>query len=325
MGLVGDTHERKGRDRASRYSKTAGRGRLVLIVAVVALAGLTPSASAHTGQWEEFNYCPTGNPETFKCVNAHIYGGEIVLGKKTTPIVNPVTFQSGFSETTRALGRLSEVFAATNGVTLSKTPEPVPGGLLGLVPPSSSPPAIKHLTAYYAEHGLTGVNAVVELAAPVSALRISEFNLSAEEGLAQHLSIKVHLENPFLGSSCYIGSNSTPIDWELTTGSTGGYWPYGLLSGGPEERIVPPPNKPIHGTSGFASLYEEGFLAGVSGTALVDNNWSAPAASGCGGTLAPLVDPLIDAATGLPSPAGRNTAILDAAILLANKAEVIVR
>jgi hypothetical protein len=42
----------------------------------------------------------------------------------------------------------------------------------------------------------------------------------------------------------------------------------------------------------------------------VDNAWSAPAASGCGGAFAFPVDPILDAKIGLPSAAGHNTAVL---------------
>lgn len=43
----------------------------------------------------------------------------------------------------------------------------------------------------------------------------------------------------------------------------------------------------------------------------VDNAWSAPAATGCGGVLLEgLIDPVINTASGLPAAAGKNTAIL---------------
>ena len=44
----------------------------------------------------------------------------------------------------------------------------------------------------------------------------------------------------------------------------------------------------------------------------MDNAWSAPGAHGCGGFfLEGLIDPAINAALGLPSAAGHNTAILN--------------
>jgi hypothetical protein len=41
----------------------------------------------------------------------------------------------------------------------------------------------------------------------------------------------------------------------------------------------------------------------------VNNTFSAPAATGCGGPFAPIVDRLIDSAIGLPSPSGYNTVV----------------
>jgi hypothetical protein len=46
----------------------------------------------------------------------------------------------------------------------------------------------------------------------------------------------------------------------------------------------------------------------VSGLKLVDNAFAVPGASGCG--LAGLLDPILNLDKGLPSPAGKNAAIL---------------
>jgi hypothetical protein len=43
----------------------------------------------------------------------------------------------------------------------------------------------------------------------------------------------------------------------------------------------------------------------------VDNSFSVPTARGCGGPLlASAIDPVVNGKIGLPSPAGKNTAIL---------------
>jgi hypothetical protein len=45
--------------------------------------------------------------------------------------------------------------------------------------------------------------------------------------------------------------------------------------------------------------------------AAVDNSFAVPTARGCGGALlAPVLDPIINGKLGLPSPAGKNAAIL---------------
>src|SRR5689334_5915147 len=78
------------RERLSRI--TAG-----IFVAAIAVLALAASASAHTGEWAAFNYCPSTNAEAFKCIKSVTNGGEIVLGKKTVPIVHPVTLQGGLT------------------------------------------------------------------------------------------------------------------------------------------------------------------------------------------------------------------------------------
>jgi hypothetical protein len=273
------------------------------LAVALAMLGLASGASAHEGIWSKFDFCPSTNPAAFKCLNSLTTGGEVVLGKKTVPIINPVTVQGGVTEPAEVGEEFrSHLIAATNGETLSKTPQPVPGGLLGLVPPESSPPLIKSLVEAAAENGLTGVDATLELARPASEAEISESNLAFEEGVALKLPVKIHLENPFLGNSCYVGSNSVPIIWNLTTGPTSP--PAGVES--------------IHGFGGQLEFLEEFQIAEISGSELVDNAWAAPKSTGCGGALLEsLVDPVIDGQVGLPSAAGANVAILDASSFLA--------
>ncbi|MBS1890281.1 MAG: hypothetical protein JST59_03245, partial [Actinobacteria bacterium] len=253
----------------------------------------------------KFNFCPSTNPEVNKCLNAVTSGGEIVLGNKKVPIVHPVTLQGGYSFPNEETF-VSKFFAATNGETLSKTPQAVPGGLLGIVPPESSPPLVKALSAFFFENGLTGVNATLELAKPASEIQLSELNLLFEEGVALKLPVKVHLENPFLGKSCYVGSSTSPMIWNLTTGKTS----------------PPGPNTSISGAGGVLELKEGAEIAQINGTKLVDNAWSAPMASGCGGILSFLVNPIINAQIGLPAAAGKNTAILNNTLTIA-RAEAV--
>jgi hypothetical protein len=294
---------KKKRDRKrAAYSALA-------IVALVALA-VVPSASAHTGEFARFNNCPSTTAGVNKCLYAITSGGKVVLGNKTVPIVNPVTVQGGYgfpAEEGPEEG-LSKFTAATNGVTLSKTPQPVPGGLAGLV-------NCKEITNFLVrigceavfENGLTGVNATLELAKPASEIRVGELNLAFEEGIALKLPVKVHLENPLLGSECYVGSSSSPIIWNLTTGET----------------KPPVGTTPIHGKGGKLRLFEESQIAEISGAELVENAWSAPGASGCGGFGVELIlNPIINAAVGVPSAAGKNVAALQDQIFI-SRAEAV--
>lgn len=266
------------------------------IAAILAMAltafGFVASASAHEGEFAKFDFCPSTNPEVFKCIYSVTEGGEVVLGNKTVKITNPVTLQGGFSRPDEEF--ISSFFGATNGETLSKAPQDVPGGLLGIVPPEESPLLVKKLEEFFFENELTGVTATLELARPASEIKISERHLILREGVALKLPVKIHLENPFLGKNCFVGSSTSPIIWNLTTGTTN----------------PPPPNEPISGNPGKTEFKEGGRIAQLNGNELVDNAWSAPAAQGCGGILAFLVDPVIDQMIGLPSPAGANTTIL---------------
>jgi hypothetical protein len=110
------------------------------------------------------------------------------------------------------------------------------------------------------------------------------------------LPVKIKLGNAFLGSNCYIGSSSSPIMLNLTTGTTS----------------PPPPNTPISGNPGTPQPNGAFNMITFSGNRLVDNSFAAPGASGCGGILFSwAVDPLVNSILGTPSPAGKNTAILE--------------
>lgn len=272
---------------------------VAMLAALLTVLGFAGSASAKlTGEFARFEFCPWKNPEVVRCVHAVTEGGEAILGSKKVPIVNPVTLQGGYNEPPEEdiFGYSEDFFGATNGITLSKAPQPVPGGLLGLVPPESSPPLVKALVELAAENGLTGVNSTLEIAGSPSDIKISELALALAEGVTLVLPLKAKLENPLLGNNCYVGSDKAPLIWELRADTT----------------KPPPPNKPITGNGGQVTFLEGGRVIRLADAVLVDNAWSAPAAKGCGGVLlAPLIDPVINAAAGLPAPAGTNTAVLE--------------
>jgi len=265
----------------------------MLAVALTALAFAGSASAKLTGAFTVFGQCPTANPETNRCIHAVTEGGVVILGKKKVPIVNPAVLQGGY---TASVEGFSKMIAAKNGITLSKAPQPVPGGLAGLVNCKEISNFLLRVSCEVTfENGLTGVNSTLELARPVNEVLISELHLAEEEEVALRLPVKVHLENPFLGSSCYVGSSSSPLIWELTTGTTS----------------PPAPNTPITGSGGAIEFLEEGRVLKTSEAELVDNAWSAPGANGCGGFLVELLlNPIINASVGVPSAKGKNTAIL---------------
>jgi hypothetical protein len=270
----------------------------LLALALLAL-GLTASAQAKlTGEFTKFANCPYKNPTAIKCIYSVTEGGEVVLGSKKVPIVKPVVLQGAYGEPVEVKegAEFYPFIGATNGVTLSKAPQPVPGGLAGLINCKEIKDFFLRISCEVTfENGVTGLNSTLELAKPASAIRISENNLAGEVGTALQMPVKFHLENPFLGSSCYVGSSSNPIIWNLTDGTT----------------KPPLPNKPISGSGGEGEFLEEFRIFRLKNNVLVDNAWSAPGATGCGGFLVELIlDPIINSASGLPAAAGRNTAVL---------------
>jgi hypothetical protein len=271
----------------------------LLAVALAAL-GLAGSAQAKlSGEFTKFSGCAYKLPtEVKKCIYSVTESGEVVLGSKVVPITKPVILKGGYGAANEE--EVSLFYGSTDGVTLSKAPQNVPGGLLGIVPDASSPALVKALIKFFLENSLTGVNSTLELAKPASAIRISENSLAGEINTALEMPVKVHLENPFLGKSCYVGSESSPITWKLTDGTTS----------------PPAPNKAITGAGGEGEFLEEGRILKLKGNKLLDNAWSAPKAAGCGGILSFLVTPIINAQLGTTT-AGHNTAILNNTISIA--------
>jgi hypothetical protein len=293
-----------------RTHRTRRIATALLLTALVAL-GLTAGAQAKlTGNYAKFAQCPYSNAEVRKCIISVTESGEVVLGSKKVPIVKPVTLQGGYGPVIEERGEeeFAQFYAASNGVTLSKAPQPVPGGLAGIVNCKEISDFFLRISCELTfENGVTGLNSTLELAKPASTIRISENNLAGEIGIALEMPVKFHLENPFLGSSCFVGSSSKPVIWKLTTGTTS----------------PPPPNKPITGAAGIATFLEGGAILSLKGTRLVDNSWAAPGATGCGGFLVELLlDPIINSASGLPAAAGKNTAILNNTVNVASAEEV---
>jgi hypothetical protein len=275
----------------------------LLVVALTAL-GLAGSAQAKlVGEFTKFTNCPYTNANAIKCIYSVTEKGEVILGSKKVPIEKPVILQGAYANPVEEKegAEFYPFLAATNGITLSKAPQNVPGGLLGIIPEASQPALVKALIKFFFENSLTGVNSTLELAKPATDIRVSENNLAGEIGTALYMPVKVHLENPFLGKNCFVGSSTTPIKWNLSTGTTS----------------PPAPNKSITGSGGEGELLEGARILKLNNNKLVDNSWSAPKAAGCGGILSFLVDPIINAQLGNTS-AGYNTAELKGTIYQAS-------
>jgi hypothetical protein len=265
---------------------------LAVVMALPASALAAPHSP--TGPYARFNDCKLSNPKVDICLYAESSAGSFTIGKKTVPIKKPVALQGGIEAEGNIFGSLRFV-GAEDGNSLTKVPQPVPGGLLGITAPTWWPLFLQQLFNETINNGFTGVNATLELAGPPSSVQLKTLNILTGSGVGLSMPVKVHLENPFLGGSCYIGSNSSPININLTTGTTS----------------PPPPNTPISGNPGEFEGEAEGTIVVLKKNKLVDNSFAAPGANGCGGLFSFLVDPLVNSVVGVPSPAGTNTAVLE--------------
>jgi hypothetical protein len=274
-------------DRTTRGSGAQGRRRgrstrlaVALVAAAMTLLGVGGAPPALAGiqhEFAQFSDCPTSNPEVVLCIVSTTTSGEFHLGSKTVPITKPVILQGGLTASSHVL------VPAADGNTLSKTALPVPGGIVGieLLPP------------------LTSVTATAEVAGPVE---VNVVAANSGEGVAAVLPMKVKLDNPALGATCYVGSNAEPLTPHLTTGTTN----------------PPPPNTPISGSPGETVIGGHGQLFTIVNSSLVDNAFAAPGANGCAEPLSLVIDPAVDLQTGLPAAAGKNTAILNGSIAAAS-------
>lgn len=277
----------------------AGLASAAIAVCLLTTLGLAGSTWASPGDFVRFERCPLTAPGANRCIHSAISGGKIAIGKKIVTIEKQIVLQGGLTEPS---GGVSTMLSASNGVTLSKAPQAVPGGLLGLVPEKEQSYLVKRLIKFFFENSLTGTALTPELAGSPGEIEFSEANLLEENEVALKLPLKLHIENPFLGRRCYVGSAEAPVWLRLTSGTT----------------APPGPNTPIEGSTGVTEfLGDSGQILHLNGAELVDNAWEAPAAHGCGGVIAFLVDPVVNNQLG-KRVAGNNTARLAGTIDLAS-------
>lgn len=277
--------------------------RVALIVSLASLgAAASASAATHhpTGDFAPFADCPLSNPATDLCIFARAESGELTIGSKSISIAKPITLQGGVHED-EASGK-QEFIGAEDGNTFSKTPEVVPGGHFEIAAPKSLPGYVQAIFNEFIDREATDLMATTEFAAPASAVGINTQDLVEAKDNGLSLPVKVKLSSPLLGEDCYIGSNADPISIPLTTGSIGA------------SRL----HKPIEGKPGHAHFRDEYDFVTIKEDSLVNDSFPAPRARDCGGMLAFLVAPAINAELGLPVAAGANEAILNGTLKDAN-------
>jgi hypothetical protein len=274
----------------SLKQKLVAGGMMAMALAALVFAS-SALASSHNpkGEYAQFKECPLNTITITDCILSVSNGGSFKIGKKTVPLVNPVTLQGGGEGS----GAETKFYGAENGDTLSKTPQPVPGGLLGITAPTWWPKFVQDWFNGLINEGFTGVNATVELAGPTKGylpgVKLNTEALLSRTGTALGLPTKIKLSNSILGSNCYIGSDKSPVALNFTTGKSGS----------------------LEGAVGTISFNPAFTIVTISGGKLVDGTYAAPAASGCGGIFSIFIDPLVNSILGTPSPSGSNTATLE--------------
>ena len=230
---------------------------------------------AGPGAWAPFFRCPVDDPAMLAtdgvtslgfCLGSNSTHGSITIGNLTTTTGN-TNLQAGLVGP--SADQLS-VIASPDGALVAD-PVEIPNTPVG------------------------SVTALTE-----SAGTPSDFNLFAgiQTGVPIiTLPIKIHLQNPALGPSCFIGSDQNPI-------------------------VLHPQNTDLSNAKsigGFFLFDPNGVpdLVGLDGSLLItggvqgDDTFAVPGAQGCGPNGDGSLDAVVNAVVGLPSPAGNNHLVLD--------------
>ena len=269
---------------------------VILAAAAAALAVVTPAAAAPAlaGAWAPLNRCPVDDPAMLAadgatvaalCLSSSAPSGTFKIGA-TTLTTGATDLQLGVLNQ----GGTYTTVAPASGAVIGD-PVDIPGGLLGLMCPSNIP-LVSAICLQLANNPLNRVTATIQ-----SAGTPTGFNLAAGVGTGQPiitLPVKIKLDNPFLGSTCYIGSESNPIvlkpaNLTKPTGKVVRFNPDGTLN--------------PTGQQGYLSL---------SGASQGDSTFAVPRASGCG--LLGILSGAVDLKQGLPSPSGENNLVLNDAV-----------
>lgn len=238
---------------------------LALAAAIATMAWVAVGGAAQAA-FPNFSDCPTSNPAVLGCIDIQSRSGSLEIKGFTVPLGESLEIRGGLDNSVRP-----NVFyppAGTNGFFARAIR--IPGGILGLELPIPG----------------NTVLGTAQLAGSASDIRMTiEFGTTRVS-----LPVKVKLDNPLLGSSCTIGTNSNPAHINLTTGTTS----------------PPPPNRPISGRLGELAFVEGAAI--LRDSVVVDNAFAIPGASGCG--LLGILNPIVNLKLGLPSAAGNNTMIV---------------
>ena len=258
-----------------------------------------------THPWQKyFGTCPTTGAGVDGCIYGEATAESFFqAGNITVHFTKPVVLKAGLIEELEPF--IKHLAPATNGKTIVPVAQPTASLTEGLDVELLPEKEKQRYEAYLAEGGSTKVTATIELASAASEIFVDSGSTlhesnESEEKPAFNFPVMIHLTNKFLGEDCYVGTTADPIVTKFYSGETD----------------PPPPNAPIHGTSGKLKTHGEGAVAEVYGARLVNNDYASPGVSGCG--IYEHADAALNAGLGLPSPSGYNTTELVGEFQIAN-------
>jgi hypothetical protein len=224
-----------------------------------------------------------GRATTPQCVSSQSDSGSITLGS-TKVTTGKSDLQIGVVQNSDGT---STLVPPADGAIIADSAT-VPGGLIGLMCPSDIP-VITDICKQLDNSTLNKITATIE-----SVGTPKDFAMAAGATTGQpiiSIPVRIRLKNPFLSDSCYIGTASNPIMLR----------PQNLTK--PSFKIERFDGNGTPNTAGSMSRI------GLTGSTQGDSTFAVPGASGCG--LLGLIDLAVNAKTGLPSAAGKNSLTLN--------------
>jgi hypothetical protein len=218
---------------------------------------------------------------------------EFTAGNVTVKLKQAITLRGGIGFVEEGEVTKETWFGAEGAETIQPVPQAVQPLNKDVNTALLSPAELNRYNYYVKVSKEKNVTATVELAGPSSAIQVNVGHLLEEDGTAFSFPVKLKLSNPFLGSNCYVGSNTSPIVVEFTTGKSG------ELEGKNASTLK-------QGRNGILTAYTD---------TLVNETFASPGVEGCGVTGG--ADEAINSAFGLPSLAGHNIAVLNGTLKLA--------
>lgn len=277
----------------------SARTRLATVSALTALGAFaslgtaTAADPALNGEWAPFTRCPVDAPamlaadgfdRTPQCVVSTSASGSIKLGD-TVVTTGRTNLQVGVVQNADGT---SSVVAPASGALVAE-PATVPGGLLGLMCPSDIF-VITGICESLENSSLNKITATMESVGAPYAFDQTAGVLTDTPIIA--LPVRIHLENPLLGSKCYIGTAADPI----------------VLR--PENREYPAFGMTFFQGDGTPDPAGEMSRIDLTGATQNDSTFAVPGATGCGLNVG-LINAAVNAKTGLPSASGNNSLTLN--------------